>query len=79
MLTSQTFSDRVLGQSAQQTLPNRLMVLLTGNNLCLAGDMPRRVIRCRIDPQTDKPFAREFDLDPLEWVLSHYLRWSQRA
>lgn len=73
MLTSQTFSDRVLGQSAQQTLPNRLMVLLTGNNLCLAGDMPRRVIRCRIDPQTDKPFAREFDLDPLEWVLSHYL------
>lgn len=71
MLTSQTFSDRVLGQSAQQTFQNRLLVLLTGNNLCLAGDMPRRVIRCRIDPQTDQPFAREFDLDPLEWVLAH--------
>jgi len=44
---------------------------LTGNNLSLAGDLPRRVIICRIDPETDQPFARQFDLDPLQWVLEH--------
>ena len=33
--------------------------------------MPRRVIICRIDPETDQPFARQFDMDPLQWVLDH--------
>jgi hypothetical protein len=39
--------------------------------MSLAGDLPRRVIICRIDPETDQPFARQFDLDPLQWVLEH--------
>jgi len=46
-------------------------MLMTGNNLTLAGDMPRRVLKCRIDPQTDRPFAREFKLDPLSYVIEH--------
>jgi hypothetical protein len=45
--------------------------VLTGNNLSLAGDLPRRVIICRIDPETDQPFARQFDLNPLAHVLEH--------
>ena len=44
---------------------------MTGNNVALAGDMPRRVLICRIDPQTDRPFAREFDLDPLAYCLEN--------
>jgi len=39
--------------------------------MSLAGDLPRRVIICRIDPETDAPFARQFDLDPLAHVLTH--------
>ena len=39
--------------------------------MSLAGDLPRRVIICRIDPETDQPFASQFDLDPLQWVLEH--------
>ena len=63
--------DRVLGKSESIRVPNRVLLILTGNNLQLAGDLPRRVIICRIDPQTDQPFARQFDLDPLQWVLDH--------
>lgn len=67
-LTSPRFTDRVLGQSMEITLPNRSLLVLTGNNLTLAGDMPRRVLKCRIDPKTERPFARRFDLDPKGYV-----------
>jgi len=70
-MTAGTWSDRILGKSEASSLPNRALLILTGNNLTLAGDMPRRVIICRIDPAIDEPFAREFDLDPLKWVLAN--------
>lgn len=63
-LTSPTFTDRILGQSNSSTVPNRMLLLLTGNNLLLQGEMPRRILVCRIDPATERPFAREFALDP---------------
>lgn len=63
-ITSPTFQDRILGASSSSSVPNRAMLILTGNNLTLAGEMPRRVLIARIDPETDKPFARHFDLDP---------------
>jgi hypothetical protein len=63
-LTSPTFTDRILGVSTSSSVPNRMVMLLTGNNLTLAGDMPRRVLVARIDPETDRPFARSFELDP---------------
>ena len=70
-LTSDNFTDRVLGKSESISIPNRVIILLTGNNLTLAGDMARRVLVCRIDPRTEQPFAREFDLDPLIYVQKH--------
>lgn len=63
-ITSPTFQDRILGASTSSSVPNRAMLILTGNNLTLKGEMPRRVLVARIDPETDKPFARHFDLDP---------------
>jgi hypothetical protein len=63
-LTSETFTDRVLGQSVSVTLPNKAMFLFTGNNLILKGDLVRRILVCRIDPKTDRPFARKFEVDP---------------
>jgi hypothetical protein len=47
---------------------------MTGNNLTLAGDLPRRVLVSRIDPQTDKPFARSFELDPVTHCQAHRQR-----
>jgi hypothetical protein len=70
-LTSPSFSDRILGKSETVNIPNRAMLLLTGNNLSLAGDLPRRVIICRIDPNSATPFDRSFDLDPLKYVLAN--------
>lgn len=63
-ITSPTYQDRILGASNSSTVPNRMLLILTGNNLCLEGEMPRRILVARIDPETDRPFAREFDLDP---------------
>lgn len=78
-LTSETFTDRVLGKSEAPTVPNKALFLLTGNNLCLAGDMPRRVLSCRINPQSERPFAREFDLDPLAYTQAHRQRMVSAA
>lgn len=64
-LTSPTFTDRILGSSASSAVPNRSILILTGNNLALRGELPRRVLIARIDPKTDKPFSRHFDFDPL--------------
>ena len=73
-LTSPTFSDRILGASLSSTVPNRALFVLTGNNLTLAGDLPRRILVCRIDPETDQPFARKFDLDPVGFCRIHRQR-----
>ena len=68
-LTAPQFSDRILGKNESGSFPNRMLTLLTGNNLALAGDLARRVIVCRIDPRTDAPFARRFEVDPLQQVV----------
>jgi hypothetical protein len=70
-MTSPTYSDRILGKSDSTTVPNRMMLVLTGNNIQLQGEMPRRVLVSRIDPQTDRPFAREFALDPFAHCWAH--------
>lgn len=71
LLTSETYSDRVLSRSEVPIVPNRALVLFSGNNLTFADDMSRRVLVCRIDPQTDKPFARKFDINPAAYCLEH--------
>lgn len=74
LLTSSTYTDRILGVSKSAEVPNRAIWLLTGNNLTLAGDMPRRVLKCRIDPESERPFARQFDLEPETYCLSNRQR-----
>jgi hypothetical protein len=66
-LTSPIFADRILGRSVATTVPNRMLLLITGNNLVLQGEMPRRVLTCRIDPLVERPFARRFRLDPYSY------------
>ncbi|CBL46381.1 Conserved hypothetical protein [gamma proteobacterium HdN1] len=68
-LTSPEYSDRILGKSETAKFPNRTLFLLTGNNLALSGDMPRRVLKCRLDAQIDNPAGRKFDFNPLREVI----------
>lgn len=63
-MTSPVFTDRILGQSISSSVPNKLMIIFTGNNVLLQGEMPRRILVSRIDPAVERPFARKFDLDP---------------
>lgn len=76
MLTSENISDRILTRSETQTVPNRCILVLTGNNLTFAGDMPRRVLKCRIDPKTETPFARQFDLSPADYIRENRQKMS---
>lgn len=64
-VTSPIYSDRVLGASQTLSLPNKSMVLLTGNNLDLTGDMPRRCITARIDTGEENPLNAQHDLTAL--------------
>jgi hypothetical protein len=66
ILTSPSAKDRLLNTQTSIEVPNRVLLLLTGNNFTPAGDMARRVFICRIDPKTEMPCARRFSDNPLE-------------
>lgn len=79
LLTSPTITDRVLGKSEQLTVPSRMLLLFTGNNLTLAGDMPRRVLKCRLDAKLENPAARHFNHSPLDYIRRHRQELVQAA
>ena len=72
-LTTEVWTDRLLGKNRLVTLPNRAVWIATGNNIRLRGDLPRRAVWCRMDPKVARPWLREtFTHDPLlDWVLDH--------
>jgi len=61
------------------TLPVKATFLASGNNVRLAGDMPRRCYRVRLDAQSSAPFlragpepGRNFRISDLkEWTTQH--------
>lgn len=64
MLTQELVQTRILGKSEMIRLPSNCLVLATGNNMVIAGDMARRVLMCRIDAQQERPDTRQFTFDP---------------
>ena len=72
-LTETTHGDRILGQSQTINLPVRCAWIVTGNNIQLGGDMPRRCYWIRMDAKCSKPFQRTgFKHKRLkEYVLKH--------
>jgi len=75
ILTADTFQDRILGRSEMVTLPNKVTWIATGNNIKLAGDLPRRCIWVRLDAKMARPWQRDvvtFKHPHLkEWVLKN--------
>jgi hypothetical protein len=79
LLTAETWNDRVLGVSRTTDLRQRATWVLTGNNVEVGGDLPRRVYSIRLDPGTPRPEMRHFDRPDLPgWVLRQRgeLLWS---
>lgn len=74
VLTSSTFGDRVLQTSTSPVVPTNVLILLSGNNITLKGDLPRRVLKCRIDPKVETPHQRSFRFDPAQMTRKNRQR-----
>ena len=70
VITAESWTDRLLGQSRMLTLPNRALWIVTGNNPRLSMEMARRCVQARLDAKMDRPWLRErFKHDPIiEWA-----------
>ena len=72
ILTANTFQDRILGESKMMTLSNRCTWIATGNNIRIAGDLPRRCVLIKIDAKVPRPWQRQASSfthpDLLEWI-----------
>ena len=72
-ITSITISDRIFRTFERIVLPVKCAWIATGNNVQLAGDMPRRCYWIRLDAKQSKPFHRTgFRHENLRaWVTEH--------
>jgi len=71
LLTATTFQTRILGQTKEVRLPNRGTYIVTGNNVKLGGDMPRRCYLSRMDAREARPWMR----DPKSFKYQHLIQW----
>lgn len=71
VVTSVNYSDRVLKESRTESVPSNALIIVSGNNLTLMGDLPRRFLICRIDPKVEVPHARSFDFDPEQIAMQY--------
>ena len=53
LLTGTTWEDRILGVNEHARVPTNALVIMTGNNLVIQGDMTRRVIPVELDAQCE--------------------------
>ena len=70
MLTQEFVIARILGKSEVIRLPTNALVMATGNNLALAGDVTRRALICRLDTGEERPDLLQHSFDPREEVLA---------
>ncbi len=73
VLTTHEWSDRLLGKNDNVRLPSRVVWTATGNNLRVAGDMPRRSYTVRLDANTERPWERNgFKIKGLEQYVAEH-------
>jgi phage/plasmid primase-like uncharacterized protein len=71
MLSQATYTFRPLGASRVMTVPTNTLIVATGNNLAVRGDLVRRTLLCRIDAGVKRPEFREFKRDLKKWLPEH--------
>jgi len=74
LLTSEVYQDRILGASETVSIPTRTQLFISGNNISLKGDLCRRILKCRIDPNSATPWKRKFDFDPVDYCKRNRLQ-----
>jgi hypothetical protein len=71
LLPTPLFQDRVLGKSVMPTLPHKMFWIGSGNNVQLAGDIPRRSFIAKLNADDPRPWQR----DPSKWKHPELLKW----
>lgn len=71
-LTGGMIRDRILGASKIVEAPWRAVVLATGNNLQVKGDMARRVIPVDLDAESEHPEERS------DFTIQDILGWTRK-
>lgn len=67
ILTSENWTDRLLGKSVKVALANHAAWFLTGNNPRLTGELARRCVRIRLVSNRENPSDRDdFKHNPIE-------------
>lgn len=69
MLTQEIIASRVLGKSEVKRMPTNALVMATGNNLEVIGDLGRRTLVCRIDTGAERPDQLEHGFSPTEEAM----------
>lgn len=70
-LTSDEYEGRVSGSNIKFSSRTKMLILLTGNNMRLGGDMARRVIRITLDSKVEDLSTRVFSGNPLNYILGN--------
>lgn len=70
VLSAGAVKSRTLGESEMVHLATRVLILATGNNLRLRGDLTRRAVACHLDANMANPEDRSFDFDAVAEVRS---------
>lgn len=68
--TQQFVRLRPLGASGMLSIPTHALMVATGNNLSIVGDLKRRVVLIRMDSGQERPEQRTFSRDHLEDVFA---------
>lgn len=71
-ITSETWTDRKLGESSSLGIPNKMVLVGSGNNITPAGDLARRSLVVRMDANTENLKERIFKIPQLRsYVMEH--------
>jgi hypothetical protein len=69
VLTSKTFSDRLLGTNQIKTAKNNTVWVLTANNPVLSGEVENRKVPIRLDTGEENPTNKRYDREQVtEWL-----------
>lgn len=71
--TAPSIKSRVLGESRDEAVEHRMLMLATGNGLQFVGDLNRRFLTCRLDANMDAAMvaSREFSMNPLSYCIKN--------
>jgi len=72
-VTGETYEDRRLGFSERVKVSTRVLLMATGNNLCIAGDLARRILPVTLDHGVERPEILSFPFDPVARVAERWL------